>query len=98
MQETLIRISGLGRSSGEGIGYSLQFSWVSLVAQLVKNLPAVWKTWVSIPGLERFPGERNGYPLQYCGMENSMYTVHGVTKNQTRLRDFQFLSCLLSKY
>ena len=33
-------ISGLGRSSGEGIGYPLQYSWASLVAQLVKNLPA----------------------------------------------------------
>ena len=38
-------IPGLGRSSGEGIGYSFQYSWASLVAQLVKN-PAVWETWV----------------------------------------------------
>ena len=37
---------GLGRSPGEGIGYPLQFSWVSLVAQLVKNPPAMWETWV----------------------------------------------------
>ena len=37
---------GLGRSIGEGIGYSLQYSRASLVAQLVKNLPAMWKTWV----------------------------------------------------
>ena len=36
---------GLGRSTGEGIGYLLQYSWASLVAQLVKNLPAMWKTW-----------------------------------------------------
>ena len=35
-------ISGLGRSAGEGIGYSLQYSWASLVAQLVKNPPAMW--------------------------------------------------------
>ena len=34
-------ISGLGRSPGEGIGYPLQYSWASLVAQMVKNLPAV---------------------------------------------------------
>ena len=33
-------IPGLGRSAGEGIGYPLQYSWASLVAQLVKNLPA----------------------------------------------------------
>ena len=40
-------ISGLGRSSGEGISYSLQYSWASLMAQTLKNLPAMWETWVS---------------------------------------------------
>ena len=39
-------ISGSGRSPGEGIGYPLQYSWVPLVAQLVKNPPALWETWV----------------------------------------------------
>jgi len=39
-------IPGLGRSSEEGIGYPLPYSWASLVAQLVKNLPAMWETWV----------------------------------------------------
>ena len=39
-------IPGSGRSNGEGIGYPLQFSWASLVAQLVKNPPTIWKTWV----------------------------------------------------
>ena len=39
-------ISELGRSSGEGIGYPLQYSWASLAAQMVKNLPAMQKTWV----------------------------------------------------
>ena len=39
-------ISGLGSSPGEGIDYPLQCSWASLVAQMVKNLPAVWETWV----------------------------------------------------
>ena len=39
-------IPGLGRSTGEGIGYPLQYSWASLVAQLAKNPPAVWETWV----------------------------------------------------
>ena len=34
-------IPGLGRSAGNGIGYPLQYSWASLVAQLVKNLPAM---------------------------------------------------------
>ena len=36
----------LGRSAGEEIGYALQCSWASLVAQLVKNLPAMRETWV----------------------------------------------------
>ena len=39
-------IPGSGRSAGEGIGYPLQCSWASLVAQLVKNLPAMQETWV----------------------------------------------------
>ena len=37
-------IPGSGRSAGEGIGYPLQSSWSSLVALLVKNLPAMWET------------------------------------------------------
>ena len=41
-----------GRSPGEGIGYPLQYSWASLVAQTVKNLPAVWETWVRSLGWE----------------------------------------------
>ena len=45
-------ILGLGRSAGEGIGYPLQYSWVSFVAQLVKNLPAMWDTWVQFLGWE----------------------------------------------
>ena len=45
-------IPGLGRSTGEGIGYPLQYSWVSFVAQLVKNLPAMWDTWVQFLGWE----------------------------------------------
>ena len=41
-----------GRSAGEGIGYPLQYSWASLVAQLVKNLPAVRETWIRSLGWE----------------------------------------------
>ena len=52
MQETPSLIPGLGRSAGEGIGYPLQYSWASLVAQLVKNLPAMWETWVRSLGWE----------------------------------------------
>ena len=45
-------IHGLGRSPGEGNGYPLQYSWPSLVAQLVKNLPAMKETWVQSLGWE----------------------------------------------
>ena len=50
-------IPGLGRSSGEGIGYPLQYSWASLVAQQVKNLPEMRETWVQPLGWE-FPLEK----------------------------------------
>ena len=45
-------ISGSGSSLGEGMGYTFQYSWASLVAQLVKNLPAMWETWVQCLGWE----------------------------------------------
>ena len=45
-------ISELGRSAGKGIGYPLQYSWASFVAQLVKNLPAMQETWVQSLGWE----------------------------------------------
>ena len=45
-------IPGLGRSAREGTGYPLQYSWPSLVAQLVKNLPAMCETWVRSLGWE----------------------------------------------
>ena len=43
-------IPGSGRSPGEGIGYPLQYSRASLVAQLVKNVPAMQETWVQSLG------------------------------------------------
>ena len=43
---------GSGRSAGERLGYPLQCSWASLVAQLVKNLPAMQETWVRSLGWE----------------------------------------------
>ena len=49
-------IPGSGRSAGEGIGYPLQYSWASLVAQLVKNLPAMQEPSVRSLGWE--------YPLE----------------------------------
>ena len=44
--EDLGSIPGSERSAGEGIGCPLQYSWASLVAQLVKNPPAMRETWV----------------------------------------------------
>ena len=58
------------------------------MVQLVKNLPAMWETWVG-----RSPEEGKGYPLQYSGLENSMdYIVHSVAKSRTRLSNFHFIS------
>ena len=74
-------IPGLGKPGGEGIDYSLQYSWASLVAQLAKNppasretwvLPAMWETWLQSLGWEDPPGEGKGYPLQCSDLENSM--------------------------
>jgi len=45
-------IPGLGSSRGEGIVYPLQYSWASLVAQIVKNPPAMQDTWVFSLGCE----------------------------------------------
>ena len=45
-------IPGSGRSTEEGIGYPLHYSWASLVAQLVKNPPAMQETWVQSLSLE----------------------------------------------
>ena len=45
-------IPGSGRSPGESIGYPPQYSWASLLTQIVKNLPAMWETWVQSPSWE----------------------------------------------
>ena len=45
-------IPGSGRSAGERRGYPLQYTWAALVAQLVKNLPAMWETWIRSLGWE----------------------------------------------
>ena len=63
--------------------------WVSLVAQMVKNLPATRETWDQPLGQEDPPGKGHGNPLQYSYLENSMdrgdwwATVHEVTKSRT---------------
>ena len=45
-------IPGLGKSPGEGIGYTLKYSWAYLVAQMIKNPPAMRETWVRSLGWE----------------------------------------------
>ena len=76
-------IPGSGRSIGERIDYALQYSWASLMAQLVKNLPAMRETWVQFLDWDDLL-EKGNYPLQYSGLENSMdCIVHGVAKSQT---------------
>ena len=78
----LSSIPGSWRSTGEGIGYPPQYSWASLVAQMVKNLPAVGDLG-SIPRLGRSPGEGKGYPLQYFGLENSIDSVNHWGRKQS---------------
>ena len=91
-------IPELGRSAGEGIGYPLQYSWASLVAQLVKNPPAMRETWVRSLGLGRSRGEGKGYPLQYCGLENPMdCVVYGGSKEPDTTERLS-LSLLLSAF
>jgi len=85
-------IPGSGNTPGEGLGYPLQYSWASLVAQMVKKLPEMRETWVRSLGWEdtlegvaahssilawRIPIDRGAWQA----------TVHGVTKNWTRLSD-----------
>ena len=58
-----------GSSPGEEIGYSLQYSWASLVAQMVKNLPAMQETGFN-PWVGKIPWRENGNSLQYSCLEN----------------------------
>ena len=69
--------------------YPLQYSWASLVAQLVKSPPAMWETWVQSLGWED-PLEKGKatIPVFWPG---EYYTVHGVTKSRTQLSEFHFL-------
>ena len=89
-------IPGSGSSPGEGIGYPLQHSWASLVAQLVKNPPAMWETWGRSLDWEntleedmathssilawRIPEDRGAW----------WAAVHRIARSRTRLSDFTF--------
>ena len=69
----------------------IKVSKAYFVAQLVKNLPAMWEARVQSLGLGKSLGEGEGYSLQYFGLENSMdCIVHGVAKSLTQLSEFHF--------
>ena len=89
-----------GSYPGEGIGYPLQYSWASLVTQMVKNPPAIRETWVRSLGWEdpleesmathSSIREGNGNPVFLPGKSHgwrSLTTVHGVAKSRIKLSD-----------
>ena len=84
-------IPGLGRSPGEGKGYPLQYSWASLVAQLIKNPPAMQETWVRSLGWED-PPEKGKATHSSIQAWRIPWAIHGVTKSQTWLSNFHFTS------
>ena len=81
-------ISVLGISPGEGIGYPLQYSWASLVTQMVKNPPAVQQTWLQCLGwedpLEEGMATQSTILAWRIPMDRGAWwaTVHGVTKSR----------------
>ena len=85
-------IPGLGRSSGEEIGYPLQYSWAFLVAQTVKNLPAKQKTWVRSLGwedpLEEGMATHSSILAWRVPMDRGAWwaIIHRVTQSWTRLK------------
>ena len=84
-------IPGSGRASGEGIGYPLQYSWSSLLAQQVKNPPAMQETWVRSLGGEDTLEKGKGTHSSILAWGIPCTIVHGVTKSQTLLSDYHFL-------
>ena len=96
-------IPGLERSPGEGIGYSLQYSWASLVAQMVKNPSATWYMWARYLGWEdpleegmathssvhalRIPIDRGAWRATVIDRGAWRATVHGIAKSRTQLSD-----------
>ena len=82
-------IPGLGRSTWERIGYPLQYSWASLVAQLVKNLPPMQETWVWSLGWEDTLEKGKATHSSILAWRIP-WTVHGVAKSRTWLSNFHF--------
>ena len=93
MQETLVQFLCWGRSTGEGIGYPLQYSWSTVQYSQPVESACNEGDLGSMPGLGRFPWEGKDYPFQYSGLGNSMdCIVHGVAKSWTLLSDFHSLT------
>ena len=80
-------IPGLRRCVGQGIGYPPQYSWAFLVAQLVKNSPAMQEAWVGSLGWED-PLEKGKATHSSILAWRIPWTSHGVTKRQAQLSDF----------
>ena len=85
-------IPGSGNSAAEGIGYPLQYSWAFLVAQTIKNPPAVQETWVwslgwADPLVEGMANHSSIFTWRFPMDRRAWWvTVRGVTKSQTQLR------------
>ena len=90
-------IPGLGRSTGKGLGYLLLYSWASLVTQLVKNLPAMWVTWVLSLGWKD-PLAKGKATHSSILAWRIPQTVHGVSKSQTQLSNFHFQDWVWHSY
>ena len=89
-----ILIPELERSPGEGIGYPLQYCWASLVAQLVRNLPAMWETWVrSLSWKIPWRKERLPTSVSWSGEFHGLYSPWGRKELDTteRLSQIGFL-------
>ena len=77
------------RSPGEGVGYPLQYSWASLVVQMVKNPPVMQETWARSLGwedpLEEGMGTHSSVLAQKIPVDTGAWqaTVHGVPKSWT---------------
>ena len=82
-------ISWLGRSAGERIHYPLQYSWSSPAAQLVKNMPTMWETWVQSLGCKD-PLEKGKASHSNILAWRTPWTDNAVAKRRTPLSDFQF--------
>jgi len=85
-------IPGMGRSPGEETGHPLQCSGTSLVAQVIKNPPAMRETWFRYLGwedpLEKGMATHSSILAWRIAMDRGAWQAafHGVAKNQTRLR------------